>query len=203
MRKNVTYYAESYKTAFLVALFLVCAVAIHRWFVVPHQNYLAAAQKYESAIRTLDEKRKVISNNLKANRIKNKKLQEKLDILQEKLFNPLEEREFFSSVEDVCRKTDCKMLLLTFSQSSASGSKHERDLPKDEYVTASAAHLVVEGRYGNIIVLMNKLQDGTRLVKIDPVNIDSGSNPGFLKCDMTVTIYVTNEEKDLQNVQYK
>ena len=204
MQKKVSSFFGSYETAFLAALFLVSAVAIYRWFIVPHQNYLAAAQKYESAINTLDKKRKTISNDLKADRIRYKELHEKLDNLEGKIFDQLGEREFFGSIENFCREAGCKMLLLTFSQSSASGSKSLRDIQKNDSVNPSAAHLVVEGRYGNIIILMNKLQDGQKLVRINPLSINSDNkNPGFLKCDMTVTIYVTSEEKDFRNVLYK
>ena len=198
MQKNVTYYVESYKTAFLASLFLIGAISIYRWFVVPHQDYLAAAQKYESTVRTLDGKKQIIRNDLKTKRIKYEKLQDQYNHLQSKLFDTLSEREFFSNVEDICRKAGCKMLSLSFSQSSAADFKSEKKSNENKNTVTSAAQLVVEGRYENIISLMNRLQDGTKLVKINPVNISSNNkNPGYLKCSMTITIFVTNEMKAL------
>ena len=204
MQKNVTYNAGTYKIAFLASLFLIGAIAIFRWFVVPHQNYLEAAQKYESAISTLAGKKQIISNNLKTKRIKHQKLQEQFTDIQAKLFYPLGEREFFSNIEGICRQAGCKMISLTFSQSPAAVSKPVRQSPENDYISASAAHLAIEGRYGNIVALLNKLQDGSKLVKINPLSINADiKNPGYLNCDMTITIYVTNEKKDLRYDQDK
>lgn len=165
---------------------------------MPHQNYLEAAQKYESAVSALAGKKQVISNDLKIKRIEHEKLQEQFNNILVKLFDPLGEREFFSNIEAFSQQAGCKMLSLTFSQSSAAGSKPAEKTRANEYVIASAAHLTVEGRYGNIAALMNKLQDGSRLVRISPVSINyDNKNPGYLKCDMTINIYVTNEKKAL------
>ena len=88
------------------------------------------------------------------------------------------------------------MLSLTFSQSSVAESKTVRKSIESEFVTVSPAKLEIEGRYGNIVALMNKLQDGSRLVRISSVSINSDKkNPGYLECDMAITIYVTNEKE--------
>ena len=200
MKKKVTYYTESYKTAFLACLLFIGAVGIYRSFVVPHHNYLQAAQKYESAIDTLAKKKQIISNNLKTERIKDNKLQEQLAVMQDKLFDQFTEREFFSNIENLCRETNCKMLSLTFSLSSVSGTKSTQKPIENEYVISNPAKLVVEAKYKNIMNLMNLLQDNQKLVRINPVSISyDDKNPGFLKCDMTITIYVANEKRDFQN----
>jgi Tfp pilus assembly protein PilO len=193
--KNVTYYFNSYKTAFITCLIIIATVALYRWFVAPHRNYLEAAQKYEAAVSTMAKKKQVIGNTLKAKQITYDKLQQKYDNLQSILFEPAGERKYFSNIETICRQTGCKMVTLTFSQSSMSGSPETKDTNKQ--AASSSAHLTVEGGYKNIMNLMNKLQDGSKLVRIDSLNINSDSkNPGNLKCDMTITIYVTNEKKD-------
>ena len=197
MQKNMTYYMNSYKIAFLASLCFISAVAIYRWFVAPHQNYLAAAERYESAVSTLAAKKQLIHNNLKVSQIKYDKLEEQYNNLQTKLFDPLGERKFFSNIEDICRQSNCKMLSLTFSQSSIEESKAEVKSQKKEYAAASSAHLEVEGKYVNIISLMNKLQEEQRLVKISSVDINpDNKNQGYLICTMNITIYVIKEKKD-------
>ena len=125
-------------------------------------------------------------------------MQDQYNHLQSKLFDTLSERGYFSNIENICCKAGCKMLSLSFSQSSVADFKSKKKFNGNESAVASAAQLVVEGRYENIISLMNRLQDGTKLVKINPVNISSNNkNPGHLKCSMTITIFVTNEMKAL------
>jgi Tfp pilus assembly protein PilO len=65
------------------------------------------------------------------------------------------------------------------------------------YITANRATLRVVGNYGNIVALMGKLQDRPQQVRIDSLSIKSiGSKSNQLECDMTITIYVIqNEEK--------
>ncbi|MBN2590289.1 MAG: hypothetical protein JXA96_10540 [Sedimentisphaerales bacterium] len=198
MQKNITYNAESYKIAFLAALFLIGAIAVYGWFVVPHQNYIKATQNYESAVSNLSKKKQVISNNLKAGRIKSEKLQKQLSEIQGKIFDLPEEREFFSNIENDCEQTGCKMLSLTLSQSSLSDSKPDRELMESKSVTASSANLSFMGKYGDIVTMMNKLQGSSKLVRFKSISINTvGDKPGYLKCDMIITIYVTNKEKEL------
>lgn len=196
MPKKVTYYFNSYKTAFITCLIIIATVALYRWFVAPHRNYLEATQKYDAAVSTLAKKKQVISSTLKAKQITYDKLQQKYDSLQSILFEPAGERKYFSNIETVCCQTGCKMITLTFSQSSMSGSPETKDT--NIQAASSSAHLTVEGGYKNIMNLMNKLQESEKLVRISFVNISSDSkNPGYLKCDLTVTIYVSNEMKDI------
>lgn len=200
MQKSVTYYTESYKFAFLAAIFLIGAVAIYRWFVIPHQNCLEAAQTYELVADNLTRKKQIINNNLKTKRIECKKLQERFSDVQAKLFDLPGEREYFSNIENLCSQAGCKMLSLTFSQSSLSDRRTVSESGEKPLVIASSAHLTVEGKYMNIVTMMNKLQDGRKLVRLDSVNMNTDNkNPGYLKCDMTITIYIANNLKELHN----
>jgi len=49
----------------LAALVLIGVIAVYNWLVVPHRNYLLAAQKYESAAGNLARKNRVIAKNMK------------------------------------------------------------------------------------------------------------------------------------------
>ena len=200
MKNKVTYNGDSYKFAFLAALFLIGAIAIYGWFVVPHQNYLKAAQDYGSAIDTLSKKKQVISNNLKTKRIEYDKLHENLSFTREKLFDLPGEREFFSNIENLCKKTGCKMLSLTFSQSAMTDSKTGKELTENKLVASSSANLAFAGRYGSIVAMMNKLQDSSKLVRLSSININMDSEkPGYLNCELIITIYVINEKREYQN----
>ena len=142
------HYVDSYKTAFIASLIIIAYIAIYRWLVEPHRNYLEAAQKYEAAVNTLAKKKKIISNTLKVKRIEYNKLEQKYNNLQTKLFEPSGEREYFSNIDETCRQAGCKMIMLTFSQSSMSGSSEIKNA--NGQAASSSAHLIVEGGYKNI-----------------------------------------------------
>ena len=188
---------DQYKTAFLASLMLIGAVAIYLWFVVPHRNYLKASQEYESTISTLSKKKQIIRNNLKVKKIELKELQEQFEDIQTKIFDTFQARDFFSNIEVVTKQADCKIILLEFSPYKAVNETSSNEPEKNNYVTTSTIQLSVIGGYGNITALMNKLQDNLKLIRISSIKINPDKqNPGYLKCDMTITIYVTNEKKD-------
>ena len=189
---------HSHRNVFLSVLVLIGFIAVYNWVVAPHRNYLKAAQKCESAVDNLAKKKHTINTNL---RIKNKELnelQEKLNFNLELFFDPIETRAFFSGIKAVTGKAGCMMYSLTFSSNdSASGTGLEGT---NSFIIARGIRLSVLGGYGNIEALMNKLQAGSKHVLIDSLRIYSDNeNPGYLKCDMNVTIYEIQRKDDHQN----
>ncbi len=189
---------NSQRTAFLAVLVLIGTIAVYNWIVAPHRNYLLAAQKYGATVNTLAKKIQTISNNLAIKKKELKELQEKLNSNLELFFDPAEAREFYSSIKAVTEKAGCMMYSLTFSSvDSASNTKVQGT---NSYITAHGAQLSVLGGYGNIEALMSKLQAGSKHVRIDSIRINSDDeNPGYLKCDMTVTIYEIQRKDNRQN----
>ena len=189
---------NSHRNVFLSVIVIIGFIAVYNWVVAPHRNYLMAAQTYESAIDNLAKKNHTISTSL---RIKNKEfneLQEKLNLNLELFFDPVETRAFFSGIEAVTEKAGCMMYSLTFSSNdSASGTGIEGT---NGYIIARGIQLSVMGGYSNIEALMNKLQAGSKHVRIDAVRIYSDNeNPGYLKCDMNVTIYEIQRKDNHQH----
>jgi hypothetical protein len=185
----------SHKTALFASLVVIGAIAVYNWIVAPHRNYLLAAQRYESIVTALEKKNQIISNNLKIKKLELKELEDKFKHVQAIAFNPLEARAFFSSIKAVCEEVGCKMHSLTFSSANFASVADNPEI--NSYITTSKAQLIVLGGYGNIVALINKLQGGAQYVRIDSLKVNSDNqNPGYLRCDMDVTIYVINEKKD-------
>jgi hypothetical protein len=189
---------HSQSTVFLAVLVLIGTIAVYNWTVAPHRNYLLAAQRYESAVSNLTKRNQTINNNIKIKKKTLNKLQERIEDNFEMFFNPAEAREFFSSIKAVTEKAGCAMYSLTFSSANpASGAGLRKT---DSYIIAHGAQLSVLGGYGNIETLMNQLQTGSKRVRIDGVRITlDNKNPGYLKCDMNVTIYEIQRKDNLRH----
>ncbi len=62
---NLTKSTRSSKNVVLVTLILIGVIAVYNWLVVPHRNYLLAAQKYESAAGNLAKKNQIVAKKVK------------------------------------------------------------------------------------------------------------------------------------------
>ena len=185
----------SQQNVIFASLMIIGAIGVCNWIITPHRNYLQAAQKYEAAADNLTKKKQTIGNNLKIRKKELVSLEEKLNSGFEMLFEPFEAKEFFNNIQAVSEEAGCIMHSVAFTQAdSESGIK---DPNANVQITTKGVKLIVLGGYDNITALMNKLQENSKCVRIESVKIYSDSSfPGYLKCDMSVTIYIVSRKED-------
>jgi predicted transcriptional regulator len=180
----------------LVVAACVSAVAFYNHFVAPHRNCLRAAQTYETLADALDEKNSVIAGYVGTKKKELQQLQRQSQLIDAKLFDDIEARQFFSGIQTVVEQTKCVIKSLKFPQdvklSSTSGPS------QGTYVVASRVTLSVTGGYKNIVALINKLQNRPQQVWIDSLRIRLISDR-LLGCDMTITIYVKHSKEGSVN----
>lgn len=200
--ENWTKSTRSASTAFFGVLVLIGIIAAYNWIIAPHRNYLRAADIFESTVTNLARKNKIISSQVTTKRKELEELREKYKQSCARLFDPVEAGEFFSNIQARAEEVNCILSSLTFSNA--------RPTPKttrprnDEYITAQSATLSLSGGYGNILALMDLLQDGPKQVCIDSVGINSDEHDSpqgvprtaHLECGMTVTIYVIQRKEE-------
>jgi len=185
---------RSSRSVVLTALVLIGAIAAYNWIVAPHKDYLLAAQRYDLVAGTLAKRSQIITSNVAAKEKQLEKLQGKFSHIHTSLFDPLGARKFFSQLQTVSEETGCIMYSLKFLPANPAISA--KRLKAGTYITANRAALSVIGDFGNILALMNKLQDRSEQVRIDAVNIKLiRKNAEQLKFDMTITIYVMQDEE--------
>lgn len=186
---------RSSRSIVLTAIVLIGAIAAYNWIVAPHRDYLLAAQRYDLVAGNLAKKSKIVTSNVAAKGKQLEKLQGKFSQIHTRFFDPLGARKFFSQLQAVSEETDCIMYSLKFLP--ANPAIIAGRLKAGSYITANRAVLSVIGDFGNILALMNKLQDRSEQVRIGAVNIKLISkNAEQLKCDMTITIYVMQDEEE-------
>jgi hypothetical protein len=189
--------ARSARMAFLAVLVLIGAVALYNWTVAPHRNYLLAANRYESAAEELATKSQAISNNVGAKRKKLGRLREKLEQIQGKLFGPAEAEQFFGSLQAEAGEANCIISSLSFPP--AGSVSNINNSGKSSCLTIRQAKLSISGDCRNVADLLNTWQGGSKQVYINSVRIGSDrQNSGQVRCDLTVTIYVSHRKEEHQ-----
>jgi|GEM_PF-1187467 hypothetical protein len=185
---------RSARSVFPATLALIGAVALYNWIVAPHCNYLAAAQRFESTASNLVKKNGTISRNVATQRQQLRELQEKLDLIQSRFFEPVEAEEFFSEIQTTSEEANCAVHSL--GSSASESAPNASRLNTGASITSQRAILSVLGEYGDIMVLMDKLQNSSKHVRIDSVKIcPESTGSARLKCDMTITIHVIHREE--------
>lgn len=186
---------SSQQNVIIVTLVIIGIIGLYNWVITPHRNYLQAAQKYEVAADNLTKKKQTIGNNLKIQEKKLVALKEQLNSDFEMLFESFEAKEFFNNIQAVSEETGCIMYSLTFTQSDSESGTNDPNANIN--ITTKGTKLTILGGYDNITALMNKLQENSKCVRIESVKIYSDSSfPDYLKCEMSVTIYITSRKED-------
>jgi len=186
---------RSTRHAVSVPLIVIAALAMYNWLVMPHADYLSAAQGYESVMDNVVEKNKTISNIVNIKRKKLQELREQSAQLQSTLFTPDQAREFFSDLQAISEETGCMVHSVNLI-SNKPNPKDKRSEDTSGVVTKSAA-LSVVGVYKDIARLMKRLQARTQKVWIDSVTVQTlvyGSDRP--RCDITITICEIQDKED-------
>ncbi len=191
MLNSYTKLTYSSKNAVLVAACCIAVIAFYDRFVAPHRNYLRAAQTYETFAGAK-------TNRIIAGYVRNKKkelqqLQHKSQLIDKSLFDSVKAKQFFSGIQVAAEQTNCIVNSLKFPQDRKRDGT-SRTL-QGSYVEASRATLSVTGGYGNIVALINKLQDRPERVWIDSLRLKSAAG-GLLRCNMTITIYAIYDKEE-------
>lgn len=200
---NLTKLSRPSRNALSAALVIIAAIAVYNWMVAPHANYLFAAQQYESVVDNVAKKNKILSNTVKVKEKKLQELRERYAQLRHTLFTSDEAQELLSGLRVICEKADCTVNSLNFVTSKPNSKRKPVPLEAaagqvkgNSDVAANNAVLSVTGVYGNIVELIEIIQERTQGVWIDSIEMTAlEEDSAKLKCDMAVTIY-TIQDKD-------
>ena len=178
-----------------LSLVVIAALAMYRWAVAPHATYLAAAQQYDGAVENVIAHKQALDAKVEAKRKMVERLRRQYVELASTVFTPDQAREFFGDLQAISEESGCAVCSLNFI-SGQTGPEGQQ--PTAGVVVKSAA-LTVEGLYGNIAVLIQKLRSRTQKVWIDAVRIRAlDRSPDRVRCDITITICaLENEETSL------
>ena len=192
---NLSRMSRTSRNALSASLIVIAALALYRWSVAPHAMYLAAAQQYEGAVQNVIANKQALSAKVSAKEKTVEQLRRQYTELASTVFTFDQAREFFGDLQAISEESGCAVCALNFISSQAGP---EAQQPTAGVVVKSAA-LTVEGLYGNITTLCQKLRSRTQKVWIDAVRIRAlDRSADRVRCDITITICaLENEEASL------
>lgn len=191
---NLSKLNRSSRNSVFAALIVISGVAMYSRIVAPHLDCLYAAQRYDSAVDRIVEKNKAVTLELEDKREKLKKLRQQYHQCRNLLFIPDEAKKFFGDLQNILEETGCAVnsLNLLVNKSSKAGGRI-KDTPG---MAANSAKLSVSGGYGNIIKLLEKLQNRPQKIWVNSFKIEvTDFASARLKCDMTITIYTIKDRE--------
>lgn len=192
---DITKINRSLQNSFFTALIVIAALGMYRWLVTPHVKCLYAAQQYGSSINRLEDKNESIASEVRVESLKLKEVSDEFNRSRSNLFTPEQAKEFFGALQAVFEETGCTVNLFNLTQSKS--SKRNKQSGESFGIVANSATLSFNGSYGNIVRLVETLQNQTPRVfvgsfKLEIVEFHSGQ----LRCDMVITIYIIQDKEN-------
>jgi Tfp pilus assembly protein PilO len=180
---------KSARNATSAALIIIAAIAIYRWTIPPHYNYLSAAKSYESAVNNIIDHSKIIKAQVETQKTELQKLYENSSQLESVLFSPNEAKEFFSDLQIIAEQSGCVVQSSNFIPEKAESKE------KHNGIEIRSANISIVGIYKDIETFIGRLQSRTQKVWINSVkmgNLDETSSN--VLCELTITIYQISDK---------
>lgn len=191
MLESLTKSSRSSRNVMLMALVLIGAVAAYNWIITPHLNYLQAAQRYELTAENHAKKNKIVSSKVEAEKKELAQLRDRLKQVSARLFDPQSADKFFSGIQTIAQTENCQIYSSQFSKTD-----HTSNAVPSQNVVLHSANLEIAGSYGDLVALMDKLQDYPQQVNIDLLKIESAKDDSdLLICDAVVEAYVIQDKE--------
>jgi len=182
------------RLVFFGSMILLAAFFIYRRIAAPHVTYLFAMQRYNAAMDKILDKSQMTEDMLKASDKKLKELSAQFSQVRNILHTQSEAEEFFSDLQAISVETECPVYSLTFI-----GDEPSAELKQVEHtlgVTAKKAVLSVAGMYQNVVLLIERLQNRSRKVWVEGVNMELINDTlAQVKCDIVLKIYVIQNKE--------
>ena len=193
MLESLTKSSRSSRNVMLMALVLIGAVAAYNWIIAPHLNYLQAAQRYELSAENHTKTNKIVGSKVEAGKKELTQLREKLKQVSARLFDPQSADKFFNGIQTIVQSENCQMYSSQFSRTDDTSNA-----VTSQNVVLRSANLEIAGGYGDLVALMDKLQDHPQQVNIDLKTIESAKDKDdfdLLICDAVVEAYVIQDKE--------
>jgi hypothetical protein len=191
---NISRLNRSSQNSIFAAIFVIAAIAMYQWIFNPHVDYLYASQRYDSTLNKYLERNKAINLEIKTKTEKIQTLSKQLSEAMNLVFTPEEARVFFGNLQNTLANTGCTVHTMNLIGEK---SKKGKKLPDDaSEIMPNNATLSISGPYKSIIALIDKLQKHNPKIWIDSFQIEiTDQNSGWLKCDMTITIFTVQDKE--------
>jgi Tfp pilus assembly protein PilO len=183
----------SKQNTLIMAILFISLVAMYNWFIVPHTQYLIAAQKCRDVAIEIEKKSKTMNSELASKQKRLHKLTARLEQWKETLFDIDQAKNFLSNIQSTIEKSGCVPTNLQLSPPKDIIVRNDNSV----YIQQYQAGMSLTGKYENIVNLLYKLQNRKAKVWIDSITI-SATEPAsnYLSCDITLSIYTLKDKEN-------
>jgi hypothetical protein len=170
-----------------VALVAIGLVGVREWVIGPHVGALRAAERYQGSLVARAERSASVDSALRAAHTRLDALAAQHALLSERVFSPAQADEFLCALEAFCMETDCIMGAV-----NGIDDRQERGLA----IEARTATMSLQGAYGNVIRLIEKLQSRPQRVVLESLRMAAARTDATrVECTLVITIYVKHDEE--------
>ncbi|MFA5292964.1 MAG: hypothetical protein WC496_08025 [Phycisphaerae bacterium] len=194
---SLKYPGLSKQNALAVTMLLICVAAMYNWFISPHIQYLAAAQKYQEVMESTEKTSKILSSDLKLRQKKLDELTQQFELQKQGFFDIDQAKIFLSEIQSIAEKSGCLVSNLKLSPARAVPVKNRDSIDIRQYQT----EIGLLGNYGNIIKFLNTIQKRNARVWINSIDVGmKHAESGYLGCNITFSIYTLKVKENTSNV---
>lgn len=177
----------------MAAAACIAAIGSYNWFIAPHIQQLNAAQRYADEIGAFDKKGKLLEGKLKIKQIEADRLSKQLASAQREFFTADEALRFFAELGPCARRLHCTITALNQLSDETGGD--EKSACAVAGITACGVSMELIGKYADIIKFLAQLLKHPEKIIISPFSLSAyRSNTEMLKCSLTLTVYIMNDE---------
>ncbi len=188
----VRYVNWSRKNMLIAACVLIALVALYRWSISPHLQFLQAAENYKDAAGQIEKTYKTIDTELQVNQKKLGEISERFQRERQEFFEISAARNFLEGLQSTVEKKQCFVETLKFLPMKQIAVKDGNSINIQQY----QVNLSVTGRYMDIVRLLDSLQNIKQKVWIDMIDLRlKNQTTGYLVCGMSLSVYALKIEE--------
>jgi len=183
---SLKYPGWSKQNALAVTMLLISLVAIYNWFIAPHTQFLAAAQKYQEIMESTEKTGKILTSELTLRQKKLNELTQQYELRKQAFFDTDQAKSFLSNLQSVAEKSGCLVSNLKLTPARDVPVKNGNFVEIRQYQT----EIDLLGNYGNIVKFLNTIQNRNARVWVKSIDVGmKHAASGYLGCNISFVIY--------------
>ncbi len=190
LMEKFTKVSDTSRTIVALSIVAIIALAMYNWVVSPQTAYLAAAQQQDRLLTDSSNKYIEIENEIKTSEVEAAELQADINDMQAKFFSVSKCRDFFGSLEELLKQSNCTLASLIFEEdSSIAGQKDQQQ--GSLAVSAKSIRLHINGQYNDIKSFLKVLRACPEEIAIVDMTIATDDNNArILTCNILLKVYI-------------
>lgn len=176
------------------ALFLIGLLAGYAGVLSPHVAFLRASQHYERAMHMRLDVSETVNEDLAFQGETLQKLRAERAAFSAMAFSPDEAKKFHNDLQALCREATLNVISLSYGNDEDLAAYGARQATSA--MVLRSVMMTAHGTYGSVVAVLDALQSHQQRIWIDGFQmVTLPSKPGWVACDMTITICVDHEKE--------